>query len=400
MSNSVSNTVSFRFSKEKDQKSRILKRQELIRKLKGNGDGFSNDFENLFSYSFDQETVGQKNCENLIGSVEIPVGVAGPVIVANDQELLIPLATTEGALVASVARGCKVINQSGGVTTHVKRIGMTRAPVFALENGQQAIAFQEWIQTNFGKIQQVTQTTSNHLKLQTHQSWVRGKNVFVRFVFDTDQAMGMNMVTIALQQAWKEVISNFSDSVEMVSISSNVCTDKKDSVVNRVFGRGFWAQAEIVLPESVIEKKLGIKVEALLRAHQLKNLVGSNVAGSFSQNMHVANMVAAVYLATGQDMAHVVEGSQASTTLEKVAGGVYFAVTMPNLAVGVVGGGTWLAAQRQARQLIRKDGKLGSEQLAEVVSVASLAGEISGLAALATQTLAAAHARLGREQKS
>ncbi len=380
--------TSFRFDDVSDHKTKISSRQKIIKELR------SGDFVHLFAYGFDQERVGSKNCENLIGSVEVPVGIVGPVEV-DGEELLIPLATSEGALVASVGRGVKVINQSGGVSVFVKKVGMSRAPVFQLENGGKALEFVEWLESQRDQIKKVCESTSNHLQFLSFNTWVRGRNAYVRFVFDTDEAMGMNMVTIALKKVWDDVISTF-DNVKMLSISSNVCTDKKDSMVNRLLGRGYWVQVETIIPHEIVKETLKIAAKDIVKTHVAKNLVGSDVAGSLSQNMHVANMAAAVFLATGQDMAHVVEAAQASTTVEEVEDGLYVSLTMPNVNVGTVGGGTWLEAQAQARSLVKKDGKLSSTELAGVVGIASLAGEISGLAALASGSLASAHQRLGR----
>lgn len=387
-------SLSFRFPEEVTETARVKKRQALLSKF---GD---QDLTHLFSTQFNSEKVGTKNCENLIGSVEIPVGVAGPVTLASSlfeqsESVFIPLATSEGALVASVSRGCKVLDQVGGAQVFSQKIGMTRAPVFGLADGSQAVEFITWLETQFVPIKTVAESTSSHLTLQSYRSWQRGRKVFVRFVFDTDEAMGMNMVTIALDAAWQQVISQFK-GVELISLSSNVCSDKKDSVINRLLGRGYWAQAEVMLPEEILLSQLKVSSDRLVQTHVTKNLVGSNIAGSFSQNMQLANVIAAVYLATGQDMAHVIEGSQGSTTIEKTAEGMYCAVTLPNLNLGTVGGGTWLESQAEARSLIRQSGQITARQLSEVIAVACLAGEISGMAALTNNTLASAHGRLAR----
>ncbi|MBD3250825.1 MAG: 3-hydroxy-3-methylglutaryl-CoA reductase [Candidatus Pacebacteria bacterium] len=381
--------------------------------------------------SFDQAEVGSKNCENLIGSVEVPVGLAGPVRARlvgqefreqhqkQEVEFFLPLATTEGALVASVNRGCKAINHGQEAMVFVERVGMTRAPVFELEDGRAAQEFSAWIKQNFREIKQLCQQTSNHLKLVSHQTWIRGRLVFVRFVFDTDQAMGMNMVTIALKHAWQQKISQF-EQVRLVSISGNLCADKKPALVNKLLGRGWSVQAEVKLSEKVVKSILKTTPLDLIKAHQVKNLIGSNLAGSFSQNMHVANMVAALFLATGQDMAHIVEASQADLTVEwlkfktgqpiqatfqkekkqtktekNINNDLYISLNLPNLNLGVVGGGTGLPAFSQARNLISGQ-EITSSQLAAAVGLAALAGEISGLAALSSQQLASAHQQLAR----
>lgn len=340
------------------------------------------------------EKISQKNCENYIGSIEVPVGLAGPVQM-NGDEVVLPLATTEGALVASISRGVKAINASGGAQVFVKKIGISRAPVFQCANGAAALEFVAWLDEHIVEFAALCEATSAHLKFLNHQTWVRGRDVYARFVFDPDQAMGMNMVTIAIAAAWEKMHEQVL-GVKLISLSSNVCSDKKDSLINRLYGRGYWVQAEVKIPFADVETILKTDATRLYETHVAKNLVGTNLAGSFSQNMHVGNVVAAMYLATGQDMAHVTEGSQASTTVEVLSDSLYVAVTLPNLVLGVVGGGTWLPAQTQARKLIGGGKDITAEELARAVGVAALAAEISGIAALSAQQLAQAHQKLGR----
>jgi hydroxymethylglutaryl-CoA reductase (NADPH) len=361
------------------------------------------DFSSLFTTPFDVELVGRKNCENLIGSVAMPVGMAGPVKMSwqhednksTSDEVRLPLATTEGALVASVNRGCKAINLSGGAQVFVRKIGMTRAPVFSCPDGETAQNLIKWIDQHFMDLKTVAEATSSHLRVIEFQAWQRGRQVFVRFVCDPDQAMGMNMVTIAVQRM-AEAITQALPEVKLVAVSSNACADKKDSVINRVLGRGYQVQAEVKIPGQVISNVLKTDASSLVAVQVAKNLVGSNVAGSLSQNMQVANVAAAMLLATGQDIAHVVEAAQASTTLEIDGDGVYAAVNLPNLNIGVVGGGTWLPAQTQARQLIGGGQEIDTYYLASAIGVAALAAEISGMSALAAHHLAKAHQDLGR----
>ncbi len=400
--------MSFYLKGNQPEKKKIKQRQQLLTKMNRSG-------ADLFKIGkFEQETAGQKNCENLIGSVEVPVGVAGPLqkmrlvdlgVQLKDnhsqtkktqtlETIIFPLATTEGALVASVARGVKALNQAELVSAVVRKVGMTRAPVFKLASGVEAEKFKSWLETKFNQIKDSCEETSQHLTLLDFTSWTQGCAVFVRFRFDTDQAMGMNMVTIALKKAWAEVINQFPQ-VEMVSISGNMCVDKKPSAVNQILGRGYQVKAEVELSEVVLTKILKTNSECLFKTHYWKNLIGSNLAGSNAQNMHIANMIAAMFLATGQDMAHVAEAAQANTVLNQRDDGLSVAVELNNLNLGTVGGGTWLPSFSQARNLILNR-QIKSKELAAVMAVASLAGEISGLAALSTRSLAQAHQKLGR----
>ncbi len=376
---------------------KLEKRQAAIKSERG-------DLQSLFNINkFDVGTVSQKNCENLIGSVEIPVGAAGPVkfeltIEGGEpaqREALIPLAATEGALIASVSRGCKALSQSK-LRVFVDSAGMTRAPVFRFGSHAQALQFVKWLEEKktFKKIKDASEETSNHLKLNKYQTWIVGRAVYVRFSFDTDQAMGMNMVTLALKHVWDKVVKNYAQ-VELVSISGNMCADKKQAAVNRLLGRGYEVQAEAFLSNDILNQILDVSADRFLKTHYWKNEVGSRLAGAEVSNMHAANMAAAVFLATGQDMAHMVEAAQTDLIVEPEGDGLYAAVRMPNVNVGVVGGGTYLPAFKEARQLIFNQ-EIGAEELAGVVGAAVLAGELSGLAALASNSLAKAHQELAR----
>jgi len=385
-------------------RSAVLERQRFI------SDDNIEIYSDLFKTTLNLEEVSAKNCENMIGCVEIPVGVAGPLKIKNySDHIFVPLATTEGALVASISRGCKAISLAGGADCAVEYNGITRAPVFACTSGNAAQALVTWITKNEPTLAQAGEHTSHHLKYLSHLSWIRGRQVFVRFAFDTDEAMGMNMATIATEAICQLILQNNTDTT-LLSISSNVCTDKKDSVINSLLGRGYWAQAECRISEQVIAEVLKTTSRDLFRTHVAKNLVGSNLAGSFSQNGQVANVLAAIFLATGQDPAHVVDGSKAFLTVEPEDDGLYVALTLPNLLLGTVGGGTTLPAQTQARRLflggepllgekpLLGGQKKNSSYFTQCVAAAALAGELSLLASLSVNTLAAAHRTLSRNQ--
>lgn len=384
---------------------KCLKRQELLAER-----GVAPD---LFSLNFSSEAVekiGSQNCENLVGNVAVPVGVAGPVRIKAamagsgallDEEVMVPLATTEGALVASVNRGCRVLSEvKSGVEVFVKNVGISRAPVFECGSGREALQAEQWFIEHQDDWAQLAEATSGHLTFKSFNTWVRGRYLYVRFVFDTDEAMGMNMVSIAISAAWEQlkVLHEELNEVEMVSLSSNVCTDKKAATINDIMGRGNWVQAEAMISRTIVEKFLHTTPEAFVKTHIAKNLYGSALAGTASQSMQTANVVAAMFLATGQDMAHVVEGSQATLVAEVVKNDLYISVTLPSLVLGTVGGGTWLPAQKQARELIRLGKEINKNQLAAVVGAACLAGELSGIAALASQQLAGAHQDLARSK--
>lgn len=378
----------------------IITRQQQLKKEWKKG-----EFGHLFNVDQELSQANQKNCENMIGAVALPVGLAGPVKITCEKqttEFFVPLATSEGALVASVNRGLKAINQAGGAEVIVQNVGITRAPVFAFKKGSEAYAFTKYLEQPkiLKQISSITEATSAHLKFLKLMSFVRGRNVYVRFSFLTDQAMGMNMVTIALQKLWEDFLSQY-EGIEMLALSSNVCTDKKSSFINQILGRGYSAQAEVFLNEEILQNILKTNIKALVKTHHAKNLLGSNLAGSLASNMQFANVVSAFYMATGQDLAHIVEASQGTTILEEIdldgEKGVYFAVNLPNLPLGSVGGGTNLPAQKELKNLISKDQKnIDSSQLVAIIATGVLAVEISGLAALSNHTLAKAHQSLAR----
>jgi hydroxymethylglutaryl-CoA reductase (NADPH) len=368
------------------------------------------------------EKIGKKNCQNLVGAITIPLGIAGPVLVQTttishdtsnsflkedeQDEYFLPLATTEGALVASIQRGCKAISSTGGTSVLVEQRGMTRAPVFECRDGRSAVLFLDWAKRQTELFVQAAKDTSIHMTFLDVQGWVEGRFVFLRYRFDTDQAMGMNMTTIATQKAWNAMneklkLEDKNFGVTLVSLSGNLCTDKKQATINTLLGRGWWVQAEVLLSDTVLETVLKTTTEKFFKVHHAKNLIGSHLAGGAAQNMQIANAAAAILIATGQDATHVVDVSQGTTIVERSERGLYVSVTLPTVPVGVVGGGTWLLTQKAARTLMMKDQKDGpsSAQLAAAVGVAALAAEVSGIAALSSHDLAKAHQQLGRESR-
>ena len=353
-------------------------------------------------YSIPIDAVVKKNCENMIGAVQVPVGVAGPVIVKGeyaDGSFYLPLATTEGALVASVNRGCSLISAAGGSEVRILKDGMTRAPVFATDSIIHAKQVCDWVLGNPDEIKKETESTTRFGKLTNVEVTTAGTSVYIRLSFFTGDAMGMNMVTIASAKAADLICKN--TGARLIALSGNWCTDKKPAAINVVSGRGKTLSAGVFLSDDQIEKVLKTTASSLLEVNTRKNLVGSARAGSLGFNAHAANIVAAMFIACGQDPAHVVEGSLCITTVDPAPDGVYVSVTLPALPVGTVGGGTGVATQGECLQLL---GVLGSgeppgsnaKKFAEIVASGVLAGELSLLGALAAQHLARAHSTLGR----
>lgn len=352
--------------------------------------------ENISKYCFMPEKAS-KNIENMIGAVQVPMGFAGPVIIKGDYakgEFLVPLATTEGALVASISRGMSVINLGGGSRVKVFMDQMTRAPVFRVRNIDHSAEVIKWVEDNFAELEAAVSTTTTHGKLLGVEPFPAGRNLFLRFMYDTGDAMGMNMVTIATEAASKIIQDN--TGAVMVSVSGNMCTDKKPAAINLIQGRGKSVVAEALIPKSVVEEKLHTTTDDVVETNYRKNLIGSTLAGSLGANAHAANMVASLFLATGQDIAQVVGGSMTITSCENVDGDLYVCVKMPAVEVGTVGGGTTLPCQLEALNMIGCVGDGKAKKLSEIVAVTVLAGELSTLAAQAAGHLGKAHKALGR----
>jgi len=331
------------------------------------------------------------NCENLIGASAFPLGVAGPLSI-DGKDYFIPLATTEGALVASVSRGCKAINLSGGTKSFIENVGVTRGPVFETSGLEESMKLKKWLKDNFNLLKTEAEKTSSHLKLKKLGTRIAGTYVYVRFYFDTQEAMGMNMVTIATEKISQFIQKN--TKVRCLAVSGNFCIDKKPAWLNFISGRGKKAWAEAVLKREVVKDVLKTTPEEFFEVWLSKCMIGSAMSGSLGFNAHFANVVAAFFAATGQDMAHTVEGSMGVTTSKVLENGdLYVSIYMPSVMIGTVGGGTKLKIKQEALSII---GAENSIELAKVLSGAVLAGEISLIASLAEGTLAKTHQKLGR----
>ena len=360
------------------------------------------DVDVLGEYVFDAADAGP-NIENMVGAVQIPLGVAGPVTIDGgvlSGSRYLPLATTEGALVASINRGCTVLNDAGGATARVTKTGMTRAPVFRVADVAEAEALVGWVRGNEDALREAAESTTSHGELLDVTPYVVGNNVYLRFRYDTKDAMGMNMATIATGEACDVIEAETTAS--LVALSGNLCSDKKPAAINAVEGRGRSVAADVEIPREVVTDRLHTTPEAIAEINTRKNHVGAAKAGALGFNAHVANAVAALFLATGQDEAQVVEGANAITTAETTPDGdLYVSVSLASLEVGTVGGGTKLPTQTAGLEILEVSGggdPAGSnaDALAEAIAVAALAGELSLLAALGSRHLSSAHADLGR----
>ncbi|PCH44816.1 3-hydroxy-3-methylglutaryl-coenzyme A reductase [Wolfiporia cocos MD-104 SS10] len=356
---------------------------------------------------YDYSRVMGACCENVIGYIPLPLGIAGPLKV--DGELFpIPMATAEGTLVASTSRGCKALNAGGGVTTVLTYDGMTRGPAIDFPTIVLAAQAKAWVESpeGYAIVKEAFESTSRFAKLQNIKCAMAGRTLFVRFATRTGDAMGMNMISKATEKALETMSKEFPEMV-VLALSGNYCTDKKPAAINWIEGRGKSIVAEAVVPGKIVKSVLKTTIEALCNLNTKKNLVGSAMAGSVGGfNAHAANILTAVFLATGQDPAQNVESSQCMTLMEPTNGGedLLMTVTMPCIEVGTVGGGTVLAPQQAVLEMLGVKGAhqtnpgQNAQQLARIIASAVMAGELSLMSALAAGHLVRAHMAHNRSQ--
>lgn len=354
--------------------------------------------ESIGHFNLSEEVASSRNCENMIGVAQVPMGIAGPLRIKDVGEYFIPLATTEGALVASVARGAKALFESGGVNARAFRMGTTRGLVFRIDDIQHGERLANFVYQHTQAFNEIVYKLSTHATVIEVTVKTVGRFAFVRIGFNTQDAMGMNMVTIASDKIAEYIEKN--TSAKLLSVAGNYDIDKKPAWLNVIRGRGWEVRAECVITASVLEKTLKTNAQSLYDVWLGKCMLGSAMSGSMAFNAHYANIVAALFLATGQDLAHVSEGCLGITTTEVLpSGDLYISVYLPDLMVGTVGGGTGLATQKEALAIlgiVGGDGGKNAEKLAVIVGGAVLAGELSLLASLSVGTLGSSHQKLAR----
>lgn len=350
---------------------------------------------------YDYSKVMGTCCENVIGYMPVPVGVAGPLLL-DGKQFQVPMATTEGCLVASTNRGCRAIALAGGASSRVLADGMTRGPVVRFPSACQAAEVKAWLESpeGFKTIKEAFDQTSRFARLEKLLIGLASRNLYIRFQSRTGDAMGMNMISKGTEQALARLKEEFPE-LQVLAVSGNYCTDKKPAAINWIEGRGKSVVCETTIPAKVVKEILKTSTEALVDVNISKNLVGSAMAGSIGgYNAHAANIVAAIYIACGQDPAQTV-GSSNCITLMEASGAtgedLYISCTMPSIELGTVGGGTNLPPQQACLKML---GVLGASQecpgenarqLAKVVCATVLAGELSLMSALAAGHLVKSH---------
>lgn len=318
----------------------------------------------------DYEKVNGACCENVIGHVKIPVGLAGP-LVLDGEEIFVPLATTEGCLVASTCRGLSALRKSGGVCSRVRRDFMTRAPIIrfqdlklrdALDNVERAIA---WLndKDNKEKMRSAFNLTSSHGRFQNYTIYPVNREIHIRFEAQTGDAMGMNMCSKGVENALKEMQRAFP-TMEIVTLSGNMCTDKKAAGINWINGRGKSVECNAELPAHVVQQVFKVSVDSMIDRWKSKVMIGSALAASIGGfNSQAANILTAIYIATGQDPAQNVTSSNCMLILEKDSkGSLVVCCTMPSIECGTVGGGTILADQSRYLQMMGVKGPTSKRQ--------------------------------------
>ncbi|HEX8372611.1 MAG TPA: hydroxymethylglutaryl-CoA reductase [Chthoniobacterales bacterium] len=338
--------------------------------------------------------------ENLIGTVKVPVGVAGPLRVNGvhaQGDYFVPLATTEAALVASYHRGAVVLSESGGCTALLISEGISRAPGFAFANLIEAGRFVAWAVGEVEKFREIAAGTTRHGSLTDLRFSVEGNHVYLVFEYLTGDAAGQNMVTIATQAICDYINTASPVKPEYSFVESNLSGDKKASAQSFQAVRGKKVSAEVVVPAALLEKRLHTSA-ARMTDYWRMSAVGGVLSGTIGVQGHYANGLAALYIACGQDAACVSESAVGVTRFEeRPDGALYAAVTLPNLIVGTVGGGTSLPSQRACLEILGLYGTGHARALAEVTAALCLAGEISIIAALSCQEFTRAHRKLARD---
>jgi hydroxymethylglutaryl-CoA reductase (NADPH) len=355
--------------------------------------------EHVSRYSF-EPSVLPGNIEHFAGVAQVPVGVAGPLLVDGEYargEFYVPLATTEGTLVASYNRGMKTLHEAGGVKTTVLEDAMQRAPAFVFESAREARAFGAWLAGHFAEVKQAAESSTRTGQLRGIEQYAASRILFTRFDYTTGDAAGQNLTGKATAAACAWIAANYEGITDFY-LESNFATDKKSSQVNILRTRGKRVVAEVTIPAALIEERMHTTGGKLLRARQVASL-GGFMAGVNNNGLQSANGIAALFIATGQDAANVAESSAALGFTELLPNGDYYAsITLPSLIVATYGGGTGLATQRECLELLGCYGAGKVLKLTEIVAATVLCGELSLGWALLAGDWVAAHDRLGRNR--
>jgi hydroxymethylglutaryl-CoA reductase (NADPH) len=371
----------------------IRQRQQLIQKITGV------ELHHIAHYSFDPH-IAKGNVENFVGVAQVPIGFAGPLRVNGEHakgDFLIPLATSEGTLIASHNRGIKVLNTCGGVKSTVIADVMQRAPVFVFADARAARDFVKWVHENEATIREEAESTSSVAKLQYIDPYLSNKFVYLRFNYATGDAAGQNMVGRATFEACSWILDRYQ-GVTNFYLESNFATDKKASQINIMRTRGKRVTAEATVAREVLIEQLRVEPEKLAAHYGVAN-VGAFLSGANNNGAQSANGITAMFIATGQDVANVAESSAGILYVELTPErDLYMSLTIPSLIVATHGGGTGLATQRECLEILGCAGKGKVNKLAEIIAGVCLAGEISLGAAISSSDWVSSHEKYGRNR--
>lgn len=351
-------------------------------------------------FSFEPDVL-RGNIENFIGVAQIPIGLAGALLVNGEYakgEFFVPLATTEGTLVASYNRGMKLLRESGGVSVTVVDDAMQRAPVFVFESAREASKFGVWVKENFAEIKAKAETTTNVGKLRDIQQFPASRFLYLRFNYTTGDAAGQNMVGKATKAACDWIQNVYPQKIERYQLEGSFATDKKTSFVNTLHTRGKKVIAEATIPADKLKEIMHVSVEQIFEA-RLASQLGGYLAGVNNNGAHSANGITAMFIACGQDVANVAESTAAAVYAEVTkSGDYYFSITIPSLIVATYGGGTGLPTQRECLELLDCYGAGKVKKFAEIVAATVLCGELSLGTAVIADEWVSSHEQLGRNR--
>src|SRR5215211_7390889 len=341
-------------------------------------------------YSLDPGTL-PGNVENFLGVAQVPIGLAGPLRIDGEHargDFYVPLATTEGTLVASYNRGMRLLSESGGVRTTVVEEHMQRAPVFVLADALEAREFGTWVDERFAEIKAAAESTTRSGKLSYIGQYSIGPLRYLRFNNTTGKA------TLA---ACEWIKANHPASPRYI-LSGNIDTDKKHSRINMLLTRGKRVVAEATLDKEVLKRLMGVDTETLFWARQIQ-MAGSFLVGAANNGAHAANGLTAMFIATGQDVANVSEAHAAVSYTQLLPdGNYYWSITLPALIVASYGGGTGLATQRECLEMLGCYGSGNVHKFAEICAAVVLAGETSLSSAVLAGDWVSSHDQLGRNR--
>ena len=342
----------------------------------------------------------QGNVEHFMGVAQVPLGIAGPLLVNGEHaqgEFFVPLAAAEGTLVASYNRGMKLLHAAGGVRTTVMDDAMQRAPSFLFASARESRAFGEWLTEHFGEIKAAAEATTHVGRLRDIEQYPASRIMYTRFNYTTGDAAGQNLTSKATAVACAWIRENYP-GIELNYLESQFATDKKSSQINILKTRGKRVVAEATIPSDLIFAQMNATSHELMHGRLVSN-TGGFMSGVNNNGAHSANGITAIFIATGQDVANVAESSAAIVHVEVLENGdYYYSITLPSLIVGTYGGGTGLPTQRECLEMMDCYGEGKVRKLAEIIAATVLCGELSLGSAVVTKEWVSAHDRYGRNR--